>query len=348
MFIKRIITTLTTILLFLSILKADVDSSFYDIKITIKGFKYQKALLGYYYGDETYVVDSAKVDSLTGFMRFTRYNRLTEGMYFIANTEGVVLDFIVNGWKDFSIKTDINALIDSAEISRSEENKHYFNYLKSIRKIEKQLSELHKTGGTISDEDVKIYFRQQQSLENLNIFYIKKYPDLFFVKTLTSLQPNNVQQSISPILNDSKPYNRTISNTPQYLENTTNHYWDNFDFRDTRLLRSKVYVLKLNQYVMEIMPKDSDSIRHYCDILLAYSKVNLAYYQFTLKWLTKHFESKMPLNKADLAFVHLVENYHHRTESGTSKEVLQSLDSQVKIYKKGLNKKNDDEKEYRE
>lgn len=315
MFIKRIITTLTTTLLFLSILKADIDSSFYDIKITIKGFKSQKVMLGYYYGDETYVVDSAKVDSLTGFMRFTRYNRLTEGMYFIANTEGVVFDFIVNGWKDFSIKTDMNALIDSAEIIRSEENKHYFDYLKSIRKIEKQLSELHKIGSTISDEDVKIYFRKQQSLENLNSFYIKKYPDLFFVKTLASLQSNKA------------------------------HYWDNFDFRDTRLLRSKVYVLKLNQYVMEIMPKDSDSIRHYCDILLANTKINIAYYQFTLKWLTKHFESKMPSQKTDLAFVHLVDNYHHRTESGTSKEALQSLDSKVKIYKKGLNKKVDDEKE---
>ena len=348
MFIKRIIATLTTTLLFLSILKADIDSSFYDIKITIKGFKCQKALLGYYYGDETYVVDSAKVDSITGFMRFTRYNRLNEGMYFIANTEGVVLDFIVNGWKDFSIKTDINALIDSAEISRSEENKQYFNYLKSIRKIEKQLSELPKTCETISNEDVKIYFRQQQSLENLNSFYIKKYPDLFFVKTLASLQPKNTQQSISPILNNSKLYNRTINNTPQYLENTSYHFWDNFDFRDTRLLRSKVYVLKLSQYVIEIMPKDSDSIRHYCDILLTRAKVNLAYYQFTLKWLTKHFESKMPLKKADLAFVYLVENYHHRTESGTSKVALQSLDSKVKIYKKGLNKKVDDEKEYRE
>lgn len=338
MFIKRIITTLITTLLFLSILKADIDSSFYDIKITIKGFKSQKAMLGYYYGDETYIVDSSKVDSKTGFMRFTRPQRLLEGMYFIANTEGVVCDFIVNGWKDFSIKTDITALIDSAEIIRSDENKCYFDYLKSVKKIEKQLGELHKTGVKISDEDVKIYFRLQQSLENLNRFYIKKYPDLFFVKTLIALQPNNVQQPNFPILKDSKLFNRTINNTPQYLENPTIYYWDNYDFKDTKLLRSKVYVLKLNQYVMEIMPKDTDSIRQYCDILLAKTKVNLAYYQFTLKWLTTHFESKKPFQKADLAFVHLVENYHHRTESGTSKEALESLDIKVKMYKKGFNK----------
>ncbi len=44
MFIKRIITTLTTTLLFLSILKADVDSSFYDIKITIRKLKQKKRL----------------------------------------------------------------------------------------------------------------------------------------------------------------------------------------------------------------------------------------------------------------------------------------------------------------
>ena len=344
MFIKRIITTLITTLLFFSILKADVDSSFYDIKITIKGFKSQKAMLGYYYGDETYIVDSAKVDSLTGFMRFTRPQRLHEGMYFIANTEGVVLDFVVNGWKDFSIKTDMNALIDSAEISRSDENKYYFDYLKSVKKIEKQLAELHKTGGEISDEDVKIYFRLQQSLENLSRFYIKKYPNLFFVKTLASLQLTNDQQPYSTLFKDKNLNSRAINNTPQYLDNIPSHYWDNFDFRDTRLLRSKVYVLKLNQYVMEIMPKDSDSIRQYCDILLAKTKVNLAFYQFTLKWLTTHFESKMPFQKADLAFVHLVENYHHRTESGTSRQALESLDIKVNMYRKGFNKNIREEK----
>ena len=46
--------------------------------------------------------------------------------------------------------------------------------------------------------------------------------------------------------------------------------------------------------------------------------------------------------------MHLVENYHHRTESGTSKEVLYAWDVKVKLFKKSLNKKGGIAKENRE
>ena len=42
MFIKWIISTLIIILISLFILKADVDSSFYDIKITMKGLRIKR------------------------------------------------------------------------------------------------------------------------------------------------------------------------------------------------------------------------------------------------------------------------------------------------------------------
>ena len=137
----RYITTIVTFMLPFLIF-AETENNYYDIKITIRGFQSEKALLGYYYGDKTYVVDSAKVDTKSGKMRFFGNRKLLEGVYFVANTEGVVLDFIVNGWKDFSISTDSKALLDSASVFRSEENKYYFDYLKTVKKKQSEIKNI--------------------------------------------------------------------------------------------------------------------------------------------------------------------------------------------------------------
>ena len=185
---KRIITTLTIILIYLPFLNAAVDSTFYDIKISIKGFKSKKAYLGYYYGNETYIVDSSKVDSLTGFMRFTRNRRIPEGVYFISNTEGVQLfDFIVNGWKDFTIKTQLESPFENAEVIRSEENRHYFDYLKTVNKLKKSLTENESAvmlKKTISDDELKNYYRILRGLEYQQGVVINNNPQLFMAKLI--------------------------------------------------------------------------------------------------------------------------------------------------------------------
>jgi hypothetical protein len=310
---NKLFTTLTIIIFLSQTLQAQVDSNYYDIKIVIKGLKTSKIGLGYYYGDVAYMIDSSTVDASTGFMRFNRRKKIPDGLYFISYTEGgkitdpesPILEFIVNGWRDFAIKTDLKSIIDSVEVIRSDENKYYFDYLKSVRKIEKELSHMTRSGKTISEEDIKNFYRKSQSLIYLKSQYTRKYPHLFFAQMLKS-------------------------NLPTYSTNMK-QFWDNFDFGDSRLLRSRVYITWLQEFVISITAQTPDDTQRYCDKLLARTKVNIHYYQFTLKWLTDYFASRMPSPKANAAFIHLVENYHRRTYSGTSKQDLNELNKKVKL-----------------
>ncbi len=310
---NRIFTTLTFIFFLSQTLHAQVDSSYYDIKIVIKGLKIPKIGLGYYYGDVAYIIDSSNVDASTGFMRFNRKKYLPNGLYFVAYTEGgkivdsksPILEFIVNGWKDFTIKTDFHDLIDSVEVIRSDENKYYFDYLKSARKIEKEITRITTSAKTISDEDIKQFYRKNQSLGYLRRQYMQKYYNMFFTQMLKT-------NLVTYPINEKK-------------------YWDDFDFVDTRLLRSRVYLNRLQNFVLNTTTQTPDDTQRHCDILLARAKVNIQYYQFTLKWLTDYFASKMPSPKANAAFIYLVENYHRRTYSGTSKQALHELNNKVKL-----------------
>jgi Domain of unknown function (DUF5106) len=317
-----------------NLILAKPNDNYYDIKITIKGFQSEKALLGYYYGDKTYVVDSAKVDAKSGKMRFFGNRKLLEGVYFVANTEGVILDFIVNGWKDFSISTDSKALLDSASVFRSEENKYYFDYLKTVKKKQTEIKKLQLDLSLLQYkndyETFNLYQRKiiekYRFIDNLTYSSTKRYPDLFFTKLINANRTPSVSDDIRPFDDFGKP-------NPTYYYYGCRHFWDEFDFNDTRLLRSKVYVQKVRQYLDQILHSDIDSMKRYSDFLLSKSKVTLEFYQSTLNCVTQFFESRIAQPNGDKMYIYMVENYHQRTGSGVSASKLSEMNEKVKHLK---------------
>lgn len=305
--------TVFALLLGISLLSqaAVIDSSFYDFKIHIKGFKTSKAYLGYYFGEETFVLDSAKVDSATGAMRFTRNRVIPEGLYFIANTEGVVvMDFIVNGWKDFTIKTDLNTPIASAEIIRSEENAAYFTYLKEFQKLKWELDSLEKATSwkkTISDDELKEYYRKLKSLEHLHLAFIHQYPHLWAAQliqaqlSLSTKSPIKAKSHSLLMMPDSQQ--SSMMGFTSYL------FWENFDFTDTRLLYSTVYISKLKEFVSVLGGISEDLQKRYCDALLTKSQSNSRFYYITLNWLVRYFKSHPNLPHAHPLLEHLTCHY---------------------------------------
>jgi hypothetical protein len=329
----RYITTIVTFMLpFLIFAKA--DNNYYDIKITIKGIQSEKALLGYYYGDKTYVVDSAKVDAKSGKMRFFGNRKLLEGVYFVANTEGVILDFIVNGWKDFSITTHYNALVDSITVFRSEENKNYFDYLKAVKRKQSEIKKLQADLTILQYKNdyptFELYQRKiiekYRFIDNLTYSSLKRYPDLFFSKLIGANRTPSVSDEI-------RPYDEVGKPNPAYYYYGCRHFWDEFDFNDTRLLRSKVYGQKMKQYLNQIMPSNLDSLKLYSDFLLAKSKVTLEFYQYTLNYMTQFFEERTSQTNGDKMYIYMCENYHHRTGSGKDASKLAEMNEKVKQLK---------------
>ncbi len=311
--------------------KNEADSSFYDIKIKIKDFKSPKTLLCYYYGDQTFLVDSAQVDTLNGSMRFTQNKKLPEGVYFIAKPEGVVMDFIVAGWKDFSVTTTMNAVYDSAKVENSRENEVFFDYMRAIQhtavqsaKI-KEINELlrrAKDRQAVAENErkfVELYQNLEKTLKNI----IQDNQGLYITKLLTANQQPIVPDNIKPYTDENKI-------NPLYPYYVAQNYWNNFDFSDERLLRSPYFITKLKEYVSRVAPPSQDSINVYVDLLLERMKSQPLFYKYTLKWLTQWCDEDGS-GKANDAyfseslFIHLVDTYHGLKMSGTDTFTLQRL-----------------------
>ena len=328
---------------FLPKINAASDSSIYTISITVKGLKSSKTVLGYHYGDQKFVVDSATVDTATGFFSFKNRRKLTEGVYFVAVTEGsskgILFDIILAGDHDFLIETNVNAPVDSANVFKSSENTQFFSYQKRVKWVQTELEAMRSTLQLLqrATKDRAVLAEHEQKMtekaQALDVFMgdqIQKYPNSYTSKLLKLLRNPIVPADLKPYSSDKKP-------NPNYVFWYRQHYFDGVDFSDERLLRSPYYVARLNQFLGKIVVPLPDSMKIYLDMLLGKARLkNLAVYQYTLRWLTNLFDANIEKPYADTYLVHLVEKYQHAPDAGTDKATLERLDYKALAFKPNL------------
>ncbi len=323
---------------FLNIIHAaPEDSAYYDIKIKLTGIKTSKVVLGFYLGEQTYVVDSTNVDTLTGDIHFKPIRKLAQGVYFVAHTEGVVFDIILADEIDFSITTNISAPYDSAKIAGSTENAVFFNYMKTLQKTESEINQISAMIGMLQQAkaDMSVIKEQQQKmnarysgLEKYTQSIIRQAPNLFTSKLLNISTMPVVPSELTPFTNDKA--------NPAYWFYFRQHFFDGVDFKDNRLVRTVYFARRLEQF-LGYMTNNSDSVKTQLDFILEKTHPYPAFYKFSLQWLTSVFDNnidKMP--NADAYLVHLVEKYHRQSDSGTDKYMLERLDYKANAFKNAL------------
>ncbi len=314
------------------------DSLNYDIKITLNGIKTPKTFLGFYVGDQTYIVDSTVADLETAALRFKPSRPLAEGVYFIANTEGILFDLILAGETNFTIVTKIAAPYDSAQISKSKENTVFFDYMKMTQKVQSEVMQIRSMismlrrakadRATLYEQQVHIK-EKYEALDKYTQTTIKQNPSLLVGKLLNITTTPLVPSDVLPVLDNKKP-------NPIYWSYFRQHFFDGVDFTDKRLLKSQYYTKRLEQYLGYMSPTTED-VKAELDFVLEKTRTNPDFYRYTLNWLTAIFDNNLDkMYNADAYLIHLVEKYHRNLDSGTDKYVLERLEYKVNAFKKVL------------
>lgn len=313
------------------------DSAYYDIKIKLTGIKTSKVVLGYFLGEQTFAVDTAQVDTITGNIRFKPNRPLAQGVYFVANTEGVIFNMILANENDFTITTDITAPYDSAKIEQSIENTVFFNYMKTVQRIQNEINQITAMTDMLrqAKADKSVINEQQQKitaryagLEKYTQSVARQAPHLFTSKLLNISKMPVVPSELTLLKND-KP-------NPAYWFYFRQHFFDGVDFTDKRLVRSPYYANRLGQF-LGYMTNSTDSVKAQLDFILTKTYPNTEFYKFTLKWLTAVFDDNIDrMPNADAYLIHLVEKYHRKAESGTDKYTLERMEYKVNTFKNVL------------
>lgn len=264
------------------------QSQGYSIKVKIKPLKNQPIYLGYHYGDNQYVVDTAMLDKNSEAI-LKKSHTLPEGMYLIVLPNMKYFNIILSKNQNLTIENDTSNLYINLKIENDEENKLFAEYQKQLY-LNQQKNEEYKERIKQYPDSAIIYNRLIEKNKN-NLLqskneWIEKHPDWLFTKILKAILP-----------------------TPFTFDASL--FFANVDFADHRLLFSPAFVQKLDDFFTSIPSltlNNIDSLYRAIDYILMKSMKNASVYEEIAKYLISQFDLSGNYPNPD-AFFYIADKY---------------------------------------
>lgn len=279
----------------------------HKIDIHIKGLKDTTLLLGYFLGDQTYVRDTAKVNS-QGNLEFKGSNALPRGVYFLVAEKTPLFNFLISNHQQFSLDTDKEDYIKFMKVKGDEDNDLFFANMRFNAEMH-QLADPHIK--VIQDstlkEDQKTKAREEFNKINEKVMayqdeLIKTHPDYLTAKMLRLTREVTIPDP-------PKKADGSIDSSFQ-LRYYRKHYFDNFDLSDDALtkLPRPVYTEKLYDYLDKLFLQTPDSLMAAINELATRVQKNPEAYKFLI-WNCVYHYQRPTIMGLDEVYVRLVDKY---------------------------------------
>ena len=285
---------------------ASCKAAGYEIKVHINHLRDSAIYLGNHYGEKQYVRDTVKLDQ-NGWATFSGKDTLPGGIYLIVLPGKTYFEILVNEQK-FTVETDTTDYVENMKITNSLENKLFNEHQKFLidktkesqalkgrldaNKDNKDSAEIIKKKITDLDKDVKEY--------RLNL--MSQYPKTFMAKIIKTMQEPEVPEA-------PKDANGRITDSTFQFRYYKQHYLDNVDFSDERLLRTPIFQNKVKTYTQQLTVPLPDSIIPSVDTICERSRANKEVFKYSVATLTNYYETSNIMGY-DKVFVHLAEKYY--------------------------------------
>ena len=291
------------------------------LKFKIVGAKDTTIFLANYYGNKLYYSDTAKCNA-NGEVTFSTKKKFDPGMYAVV-LSGKFFEIVVNN-ENVNIESNRKDLPGSVVVKQSEENKVFYDYVGFINKkrgeadplrdklkdLDKKDAEFKKITDQLTQIDKDVKAKQKE--------IIAKNPKLYIAKVLNmSIDPEIPE---APKGSDGKVLDSLFAY--KWLKE---HYWDNIDFSDERLVRAPFFHNRIEGFFKNMVLQQPDSSFKEAQRLIG--KIQAAYsldkngkpihdtirkhemFKYTVHLLTYTFEQSK-IMCMDAAFVQMVYAYH--------------------------------------
>ncbi len=279
----------------------------YRIEINFKNSTDSVIYLANYYGDKTYLADTARVQGHGTFV-FEKHKNLDGGLYIVVNQQKKSLfEFLVSDSRNMKFDVKGDDYVKDMVVSKSEENQLFFQYLNFSGDLYNHVKPLNDKLKTLKpDSDSTALVKAQIKAVNSQMIDYKenimtKYPQTFLSAFFALLKEVPVPDTL-PILPDG-----SRDSTYPYKYYKT-HYWDYTHLNDDRLVRTPMFHKKVDTYFDQVVAKSPDSIIYEIDHLLAKMNETGDMYKFTLWHLTVKFDESQIMGH-DAILVHLSDKY---------------------------------------
>ena len=284
---------------------AQTQKKGHEISITVKPYRNTWLYVGSYYGKFKQLADSVYLDDNSkGILKGD--SSLPQGIYFMVSpTHTILFDFLMDAGQHFALSADTSQL-SNIIVTGSKENTYYSNYSRYIDSHGKQIQALEKQmakAGTRQDSTAiknKIDL-ETKAFDSYRASFAKEHPNsmltVFFQAMQRPKAPKTVgKDSLAPFF---------------YVKD---HYWDNVDFSDDRILHTPFFEPKLDEYYKYYVSPLPDSIIKEVNYMLLSAREGKEMYRYLLGKFTDKYINPEIMGQ-DKVFLFLFNNYFSKGDT---------------------------------
>lgn len=276
--------------LILCVLGAYSAFATYKIEATIVGAEDSMVYLTRYDGVKRVDVDSARFNK-KGLATFSGKDILPGGLYLIraVTPDMPEVEFMVSGEDKFSIDIYANTLNieKSLKYSKSDENNEFKKYIDFQQNLNRTAAAIQQQYAPFQNDPDSVWSLQLK-YEDLRKQQ-NDFADAIIAKNKGKLVSSLIKAAKEPEPVYNIPQNSTNPDSVrwfQFLAFAKEHYFDNIDFSDVRLLNTPMYENRLGMFFQQVMIYEPASeIIKSVDLVLNKASVNKDMYKYTLTWL---------------------------------------------------------------
>lgn len=257
--------------------------------------------LANYYGDKLYYADTAYADA-GGNFSFKAIPEENQGKYAVVIPGPKFFDIVIADNEEINIKTDTTDLVNNLTVIKSQNNKVMYEYMHFLNERRKDREALVvKLEENEGNEEAQQAIRDEYTLLNNRVITYQKEiaannEPLFIAK--------EIMMSVDPEVPEELRSDQTLGY--YYFKD---HYFDNINLKDDRIVRTSIFHNKLDNYLNKTLIQNPDSIIVGVDKLVSKLDRGSEVFKYVVHYTTYNFETSKIMGM-DKVFVHMVDTYY--------------------------------------
>ncbi len=276
----------------------------YELSYNVKGLTAKSAYLISVKGNTYDVVDSCKITN--GLIKFAFNDSLPAGVYRMAFADSLFTDVILN--KESVMMENTMPSLNHLTVVHSEENRIYYAYWKLSRLLNDTIDAIATTGNLLYEASGHRMTPELDSMQRQANALNRRL--LLFADSIVNKNQGLLASAL--IKAYTKPdYYRYLKSPGAFpykspYDFLRDHYFDNINFKDDRLLCSEILYVSITDYLnMFGDPPSTENYKRAIDTLMQRFSVNPEMKEYALKLLLNTFET----SSWEKVFIYLADTY---------------------------------------
>lgn len=284
----------------------------HKIQVQLDGLSDTTIMLGYHLGEQKYVIDSAELDS-KGHAIFQGDEKLDKGIYLIVlpveNSQ--YFEILIDDDQEFKVSTSMENYLEFMKVKGSKANSDFIKYQRKISSVGREMQETRALIDSLPEgsDSVEIYRAslKEQGKQHKVIMdeFIETHPDAMFTKVLMMMKDVEIPEL-------SKMDEATMTDSAKQIYKyhyAREHYFDNFDFSESGIVKTPIFIPKIDNYMKQMILPFADSIIPEVNKIITRSLDNEYIYRHVLSHFVMKYQTEQMMGK-DKVFVNIAETWY--------------------------------------